>query len=478
MIRYKDAAVLHYQFISEEWNKPSWNVYLELYPPIPLSKQEVQVWSHGPLWMGSYIQEDGTITGSCKKLPAYTYFDIRALYPLEVFSESRYVNQAVKENILQQEARWAKEANQKRETLIAEDQARKKRWAQGKWIMGVLTLIGFIGWWSLHRRYGIRSSLKLPVPKISPNIPSDTPPALLDYLLHDRQIYGGALMGTLFDLARRGILNLRHEEREVKGFKRLFKEKSTQYWDIKRDVWEKKAAQLTEYENSILEFLFDTIGQGKDSIEIKLIQKKRTAFMKFFREWKKEVKRRAEEREWFDKQSLKGRNYSLILSCVMLLLLIPGCILYGPWGLLLAFSSLILFILSLFIAHRTSKGEQLFREWKSLKKYLIKHHYRYADKQHVLDQIDDYLIYGTVLGLTQKMFKELADFIPSDNHASYLPWFIYHGRPGAAFSSASFAASFSTSVAATTSAMSSASGAGGGASGGAGGASSGGGGAG
>ncbi|MFO7889630.1 MAG: DUF2207 domain-containing protein [bacterium] len=478
VVRFRDAAVLHYQFIGKEWDKSSWNVTLELIPPVSLSPQEVKVWPHGPLWMESYIQNDGIITGSCRKIPAHTFFDIRALYPISIFLQSKYVDKAVKENILKEEAKWALEANQKREKLLKKERARKKRWAQGKWIMGILSLIGLMGWGVFFQKYGTRPSLQRPVPEVSPNIPSETPPALLDYLLHNRDIYGGAIMGTLFDLAGKGIISLRHEEQERSGLKKIFSGKTSRSWNIDREKWRKQKAQLQDYENTLLEFLFDTIGKGENSVDIKLIKKKRNSFMKFFRDWKKTVKRKGDKKGWFDKQSFKGRNYAFMIAGVLLLLSIPGFILYEIWGFILTLSSLLIFILSTFIAHRTREGEQLAREWKALKKYLHKHHYRNADNQYILDRIDEYLIYSVVLGVNQKTLKELAGFIPSDNHAAYIPWFIYHGHAGEAFSSASFAASFSASVAATTSAMSSAAGAGGGAAGGAGGASGGGGGAG
>ncbi len=478
VIRYKDAAVLHYQFISNEWDRPSWNVTLKLQPPVPLDPQEVKVWPHGPLWMTSYIQEEGVISGTCKKVPAHTFFDIRALYPPRIFTEAKFVDKAVKENLLKEEEKLAIEANQKREELIKKEQARKKRWDQGKWIMGILGVSGLVIWIVLYKKYGSRPHIQQPVPEVSPNIPSDTPPALLDYLLHRRNIYGGAIMGTLFDLAKKGIISLRHEEKRITGLKRLYKSKTSRYWDIDRAKWEKQKDQLANYENDLLEFLFDNIGQGKDTVDLTLIKKKRRAFMNFFQDWKKTVKKKGEEKEWFDKQSIKGSRYSFLCAGILLLLSIPGFILYGPWGFILTFSSLAIFVLSVLIIHRTKEGEQLARKWKSLKKYLNKHRYHSADKELILDWIDDYLVYGIVLGVSQKIIKDLVEFIPPDNQSRYIPWFIYHGHSGAPFSSASFAAFFSASVAATTSAMSSAAGAGGGAAGGAGGASSGGGGAG
>jgi uncharacterized membrane protein len=121
----------------------------------------------------------------------------------------------------------------------------------------------------------------------------------------------------------------------------------------------------------------------------------------------------------------------------------------------------------------------LARHWKAIKRYLQKYHYRSVDKTMLLDKIDDYLVYGVVLGLAQKVFKELAAYIPVEDYHRYVPWYVYHGAGSGTFTPDAFASAFSSMVATTTSSMSTASGAGGGASaGGGGGASSGGGGAG
>jgi uncharacterized membrane protein len=110
---------------------------------------------------------------------------------------------------------------------------------------------------------------------------------------------------------------------------------------------------------------------------------------------------------------------------------------------------------------------------------MLKYHYRSMDKTALLSKIDDYLVYGIVLGLGQKVFKELAAYIPAEDYQRYVPWYVYHGTGSGAFTPDAFASAFSSMVVTTTSSMSTASGTGGGASGGGGGgASSGGGGAG
>ena len=105
---------------------------------------------------------------------------------------------------------------------------------------------------------------------------------------------------------------------------------------------------------------------------------------------------------------------------------------------------------------------------------LFRSQYRAVDHTVLLERIDDYFIYGVVLGMSTKIFKEMAGFIPGEELQKYVPWYIGH----AGFSSAAFGEAFSTMIATTTSAMSTAAGTGGGASAGGGGVSSGGGGAG
>ena len=85
------------------------------------------------------------------------------------------------------------------------------------------------------------------------------------------------------------------------------------------------------------------------------------------------------------------------------------------------------------------------------------------------------MVYGTALGISKKVYNELAALIPTGEAQRYIPWYIY-SRSGQAFSSAAFSTAFSSMMATTTSATSTAAGAGGGATGGGGGGAGGGGG--
>lgn len=466
--RYADVAVFYYKFIGTGWSKPSRDVRLTLVPPQPLAPARISEWLHGPLWAESRIEPDGSIIAWCESLPRRTFLEIRALYPLELFPDAAERPGFVRPSILEEETRWAEEANQERRRIIQRQKQREERAAVGKWLMAGLGLAGLLGWWQLFKKYGRRPRIPEPA-KISPGIPEDLPPALMGYLIHHKEISGGALVGTLFDLARRGFLSMRQEDEAKKALFGGKKIKTQYFWDLNRANWENPSAELSPYENSLIRFLFDELAEGRDTLDIKTIQKKQTKFMKFFQEWKKEVKRSGETREWFDRESDRGLLYSLGLSGILLILTILSIFYFGLWAVLLGGATLILFILSFFIPHRTEKGARLALQWKALKRYLQQYHYRGAENRSVLERIDDYFIYGVVFGLSTKVVKELAAFLPPEQHAAYIPWYVYHGTGTGGFSPDMFAASFSSMIATTTSAMSSASGAGGGASSGGGG---------
>jgi uncharacterized membrane protein len=483
--RYEDVAVLYYQFISGEWNRVSQNVRLHVKPPGDLLQSQLNEWLHGPLWAESWIETDGSILAWCEHLPSHTYLEIRALYPSEKFPSATQHAGIVKNRILEEEVRWVEESNRMREEAIRERDkaiqkmgAREQRQEQGKWIVIFLSVLGIGLAWRNYSKYGQRPSLP-PSVKFASDIPEKIPPALVGYLLSSREIYGGAIVSTMIDLARRAFINLREDQEEKKKLFGGTRTVTNYTWDLNREYWREHNTDLQAYEDDLLKFIFDDLAVGGDSIDLKEIKKQQTQFTKFFREWKKEVKKLGDEREWFDRESNRGMYYSLGIGIVMIIL--SGLVAYfiGIWAIVLGVASLAVFVLSFMIPHRTKEGEMLARHWKALKRYLLKYHYRSMDKTALLGRIDDYLVYGIVLGLGQKVFKELAAYIPSEDYQRYVPWYVYRGTGTGSFTSDAFASAFSSMVATTTSAMSTASGTGGGASGGGGGgASSGGGGAG
>jgi uncharacterized membrane protein len=316
------------------------------------------------------------------------------------------------------------------------------------------------------------------LPKMTSEIPEKTPPAIVDYLLNSRQVSVGSLIGTLLDLAARGFARLREERVEKKSLWGGMKEKAEYHWDLDRPYWRDHRGDLLAYENSLLEFIFDDLADGQDSISLEDVKKKRSEFRKFFSRWRKAVTEQAEKRQWFNRKSIRGFHYSLALGGVMMALGALSAFLFGIWGIGLLVAGGAIMMLSLLIPHRTAQGETYARQWMAVRRYLKAFEFRKADRSDLLAQISDYLVYGVVLGLSTKIYEQLASLLPEGQQSTYVAWYVYSGGRGG-FSPAAFGSAFSSMIQTATSSMSTASGAGGGASaGGGGGAGSGGGGAG
>ena len=478
VVRHDDAAVLYFKFLSEDWDRPQESVAVRVKPPVALSRDKVNEWLHGPLWATSVIQDDGTTVATCQRLPAHTYLEVRALYPPEIFAAAPLSGGSVRQAIMAEEAGWATEANRKREAAVERQAAKAGRATLGKWLVVGLSLTGLAAWWWIFSNYGRRPQVP-PAPEMSSDIPERLPPALVSYLLSSRTITGSAAVGTMLDLAKRGFVSLREEVEDTKGLFGGTKPKPQHYWDLNRSYLEQHAGQLAGFETSLLRFFFDELAGGQNSISMKAIGKARRKFTRFFGEWKKQVDGLGKQRGWFDPGGTRGMYYSFAIAAAMMVLAVAAALVFGIMAVILVMASAAVFVLGLFVPHRTAEGETVARRWGGLKKYLRRYQFREAGNEGLLSRISDYLVYGVVLGVGDKVYKELAVHIPATDHAIYVPWYVYHGGTAGGFSPASFGAAFSSMVATVTSTMSTATGTGGGASGGGGGgASSGGGGAG
>ncbi|MCD6117097.1 DUF2207 domain-containing protein [bacterium] len=470
--RYNDTAVLYFKFISDTWDRKTDRAMIVIEPPEVVTPEKVKHWMHGPLNAVSEITDTGTILGRCSNLPAYTYLEFRILYPPELFKDIPVINKSVADSITDEEAVWSQKSNERRIMMLKELKEQRKRMKHGLWAVILISVLGLGYWWNSFNKYGRRHKIS-GIPEVASEIPEGINPALASYLLYSRQISGTALTATLFDCAKKGMLKLE----EVEGRNRAFGRKSGKdvEWVLNRKKFNELSSGLKDYETELILFIFDTIGAGSDRVSLKTISKSRSKFMKFFRKWRKLVKKEGEAMGWFDMQSIKAGYKSMAVSGILLVLLFPAAFYCGICSLVLGGSSMTVFILSLFIMHRTREGEEITKKLLAVRKYLMKYHFRENAPDRLYNEIESFIVYGIVFGMTKKHYREMINIVHSESFPTYVPWYVMssHSNP------ADIANSFSHVVAVTTTVMSSSTGAGGGASaGGGGGASAGGGGAG
>jgi uncharacterized membrane protein len=464
---YQDAAVLYHKFVGTGWDRTSHQVSVTVYPPEPIDRKEVKAWAHGPLWGTIRITDEGSLAAEVESLPAKTFWEIRAVYPTNLFSEiTNVIPERVVAQILVEEKIWADEANQKREEWTRKQENKKVLIGYGKWVVLILSGLGFWRLVRLYQRYGKKHKVSFPDTLYS-ELPSDIPPALLSHLLYRGQLGGTALVGTLLDLARRGFLKIEEEMRTKRG---IFGSSQKRLYTLQfaRDFFSENRGSLKEFEANLLTFIFDDLAQGQDEIGFTALKKSRSRFIRWFRQWKKEVQAMGKSQGYWEEESLKASKNGMLVGLLLVMVTILSVILMGAWALVPGISAVVLMILSGFIPRRTPEFELEVKKWKGLRKYLKKYHFRDSDSRFFLENIGRFLAYAVVLRLSAEVIKRMAELIPEGQQSTYVPWYTAH-HPHADFSPAGFGEALSSLMTAATTTVSSASGTGGGASGGGGG---------
>jgi uncharacterized membrane protein YgcG len=210
-VRHEDASELYWQFVGDGWDAPTASVVVD----VRLPSEEVQFWAHGPLTGTVDEVEPGTVRMEVEDLPPNTFVELRALMPAQALAQAPSDGRTVRQDILDEEACLATAANADRARARGEQpqedcdpDARSKQLITAALALGLVG--GGAGWWRMFRRHGREYALP-DLPDYEHDLPSEHPPALVDYLLNWGSVSDKALVATILDLARRRHLTLRRE---------------------------------------------------------------------------------------------------------------------------------------------------------------------------------------------------------------------------------------------------------------------------
>ncbi|NOZ57490.1 MAG: DUF2207 domain-containing protein, partial [Calditrichaeota bacterium] len=400
---YTDVAEFYYKFVGEGWDKPTGRVIVRVSWEHPANPDSIRVWAHGPLWGRSRILPDGRVELTVSPLPAHTFWEGRILFPPSwVPKATNRLNTAALQRILAQEAEWARQANRKRQEALRKAAARRERERQGLWFLSFLSLAAVAivaNWWA---RYGRRHPTP-GVPKMDSTLPSDRPPALVAYLLGKGSLGGAVLTATLLDLARRGWLRIEPRE-EIRG--KLWKRKRVVYTFVRQQ--NPDGDTLRPWEEELLRFLFDEIGQGTGQVTDRQIKKASGKVRRWYRKWQKQLSQLAKQEHFFEEPSLKARNKAIVLSVVLSLLGVGGLFVSGWPGIIPIIVGSLLLIPAMLMPRRTPEAEMEAQRWLALGRYLRK--YGKAGGQLSGDlELDTLLPYAIVLGVSKKALVRLAE---------------------------------------------------------------------
>ncbi|MBP8620253.1 MAG: DUF2207 domain-containing protein [Firmicutes bacterium] len=211
---HEDVAELYWKFIGDAWEVHSENILIELYLPDSFTETQdemnkVRAWGHGPLSGEVQIVPPNKITWTVDFLPPETFLEGRIVFPKSMVPKATRTSGVARLNfILEQEERWAKEANRTRQIQRA------------LLPVSVVCLVAcVVSALLLQLRFGREHK-----PEFEGDYyrepPGDYTPAELGYLWNFKKIKSEDIAATILDLARKGFLRIEvtKDEKDVLGF--------------------------------------------------------------------------------------------------------------------------------------------------------------------------------------------------------------------------------------------------------------------
>jgi len=467
--RYPDVAEYYHKVIGGPDSPHMQNVSARVtFPDAGQSTDDIRAWAHGPLSGTIAIESGRVVTAQVPRLHG-RFFELRVLLPPDVFagmSERSSTTQL--ERILAEEAQWAREANEQREIA----QARREAWLERKRIQGerartylpIAIAIGVAGlafWFMMFLQVGKPHEVS---PRSAPGqVPSEHPPAVVAQLMKGA-VGGPSLVATLLDLADRGYLKIDEKRVRKSGFFGREKVESEFTFLSTGD----NPGQLAPFEADLLDFVFNTCGDGRSFTleDVKhTARKQRTKFRTWFTKWMKSVKQTAKSEGFFEDVNgyILGANLllGLAIGATGLMMSIKTDSPAGVPAIAVGFLQL---ILTAALTRRTEKGQRLMVEWKRFKKHL-KGLSRGSTTSVTASDWSRYVAIAVVFGMHKELIPHLQ--VSGGHSGAYVP--LWYAHDGSGTGVAGLTDGFSAMVSTVSSTMTSASGAGGGASGGGGG---------
>ena len=462
--KYNDCAELYWQFLGDDFevNASEITGTIKL-PSVADSKEDIRVWGHVKTLNGEiYATSEDTVEFRLDNYSGGNYVEVRIAMPTRLFGTvSRTYNKEMLSDIIEEETKWANEAN-----------ARRKRSEMVTNIIGAIFIIVAVLIIILLLRQTVKyikrlKSVKKLVPteeleyfREKPSKDSTPADALFLYnggVTVSSTSFGNVFSATLLNLSLKGYFKIAVEVNE-KG------KEETVIYKPQKDI-----EDLQYEEQRIARFVKIAIGH-QEKIKIKELQKfiknHPTDVSKLIENTASSTRSKNKMMDNFDEQISKEKSKYTAIGIIYLFFAMFCFGIFFPLSILLIINGIFTFVINGKLSNLTQKGIDESEKWKGLKKYM--EDFSLLDEKEIpaLEVWEEYLVYATVFGIADKVIKQLKLVYPqiedmdNFNTASYV-YVMSHTN----FNS-SFTRAINSSISST---MSSGSGGGGGFSGGGGG---------
>ncbi|TRZ88968.1 DUF2207 domain-containing protein, partial [bacterium] len=424
IVSYPDVTELYWQVIGSGWEKPTGKATVNIHLPGAVAKKDdIRVYGHGPLSGWAEIVDERTARFTATDIGSRQFLEVRVIWPAGLgvgVSSTRHTLESIKREetgFVQQTIERARRAQEARQRAT-------KTFLMVAGIWPLWLLLGPFIWLLFYLHFWKRIGKDYRFDDIPPyfrELPSDLPPALVQVLLREgRAVIPSSFTATLFDLARRGFIEIEDravEKRKLFGVKQDIESIATLRKDISSDTG------LRAYEEDLLGLLFTTVGEtdGRKGARLNLddlkdyLKKKPQKFQTWYLAWVKSIKEEAKPLQFIEPESLRARNIFLIVS-------LPIAI--------LTFNPLLIIIVSVLIPKMKRRAFKWAREnemWKALRRFLDDFSEFKELPPEAYKLWEHYLVFGILFGNAKKIVKMLPTIL-KDERAVAPVWYYGYSR--------------------------------------------------
>ena len=462
--KYNDYSELYWQFVGKDFEIDAEKITGAIkLPEKAKNTEEIKVWGHTEDLNGEiYVTDKDEIKFQLNNFNSGRYVEVRILFPSDmIISTARTYNENRYDDVLEEEAKWAKQANLRRKWQEIEEEV-------------ILTFVIFviialcIIFIEKAAKYGKKLS---GINKYKPEqkleyfreLPEeDVTPGEALYILKEpynkfSSYFGKIFSATLLNLKLKEYIDLKVEKTEKSKEKIYINKLKNPDNNLKGD------------EKRILEFIYKAYNK-KTEIEIKdlekYIEKHPAGVESLIKGCEKNIENQLQTNGILDEK--QKEEFSKYTNLATLYYIFTIILLFWafPVSIILLINGIICSKIKKNVNVLTQKGVNSKEKWKGLKNYMEK--FSLLDEKEIpaIEVWEKYLVYATVFGISDKVLKQLKtvypdiDKIDAINTSTYM-YFMYHSNFGTSFTS-----SINSSI---SSSYSSATGGGGGFSGGGGG---------
>lgn len=419
--KYNDYAELYWKFIGEDFEISAEKVNgTIILPHNAENKEDIRVWLHIKDLNGEiYATDLNKIEFTVNRYSAGNYLEARSLFPREMIASTgrQYNNYNILNNVLQEETKWADEANARRE--------RQKNM--------VYCVAGIVGLGTIFFVYKacknitkfrkmenkFKPSTKLQYFRELPYEAATPAEALFVMSTGMNKAFSSSFSANILDLCLNKYISL-----EVVGDGGIIKSNI-----VKITLLDKELSNLKEDEKLTLEFLKEVAGNSKELTTkdiTKYLNKHVSKVDKLNSKLEKIIEKEEIQKGNYNKENYnKMNNYGVIsvLYAFLAIFSIPLVIFFGEMNvelilvaitlmLTLSINAVVLGMMSYKVNVFSQKGVDEKEQWKAFKKYMEDFSLLKDKEVPALVVWEKYLVFATAFGISEKVLKQLKVIYP------------------------------------------------------------------